>query len=144
MISYIIPTLWKSPNIFTLIKGFESINDPNAELIIINNDIKAVNYKPTDKRIRVFQMDENQFVNPSWQLGFDYSTQGKIAIVNDDIIFNIKRFHEFVIASDAKAICMTNWNRIDNDDTEWALVSNNSPNARPAGGGQLMMVNKEN
>ena len=144
MISYIIPTLWKSPNIFTLIKGFESINDPNAELIIINNDIKAVNYKPTDKRIRVFQMDENQFVNPSWQLGFDYSTQGKIAIVNDDIIFNIKRFHEFVIASDAKAICMTNHNRIDNDDNEWALVSNDSPNARPAGGGQLMMVNKEN
>jgi hypothetical protein len=144
MISYIIPTLWKSPNIFKLIKGFESIDDPNTELIIINNDIKAVNYKPTDKRIRVFQMDENQFVNPSWQLGFDYSTQGKIAIVNDDIIFNIKRFHEFVIASDAKAICMTNHNRIDNDDNEWALVSNDSPNARPAGGGQLMMVNKEN
>ena len=44
MISYIIPTLWKSPNIFKLIKGFESIDDPNAELIIINNDIKTVNF----------------------------------------------------------------------------------------------------
>jgi len=144
MISYIIPTLWKSPNIFKLIKAFESIDDPNAELIIINNDVEAVNYKPEDKRVKVFKMGENQYVNPSWQLGFDYSTQDKIAIVNDDIIFNIKRFYEFVIASDAKAICMTNWNRIDNDDAEWALVSNNSPNARPAGGGQLMMVNKEN
>ena len=144
MISYIIPTLWKSPNIYKLIEGFESIDDDDAELIIINNDIQVVNFKPTDKRIKVFQMDENQFVNPSWQIGFDYSTQDKIAILNDDIIFNVKRFHEFIIASDAKAICMTNWNRINKDLDTWELVSNGSPNARPAGGGQLMMVNREN
>lgn len=144
MISYIIPTLWKSPNIYKLIAGFESIDDDDAELIIINNDVQVVNFKPTDKRIKVFQMDENQFVNPSWQIGFDYSTQDKIAILNDDIIFNIKRFHEFIIASDAKAICMTNWNRINKDLDTWELVSNGSPNARPAGGGQLMMVNREN
>ena len=66
MISYIIPTLWKSPNIYKLIEGFESIDDDNAELIIINNDVQVIDFKPTDKRIRVFQMDENQFVNPSW------------------------------------------------------------------------------
>ena len=39
---------------------------------------------------------------------------------------------------------MTNWNRINKDLDTWELVSNGSPNARPAGGGQLMMVNKEN
>lgn len=144
MISYIIPTLWKSPNIYKLIEGFESIDDDNAELIIINNDVRVVNFKPTDKRIKVFQMDENQFVNPSWQIGFDHSTQDKIAILNDDIIFNVKRFHEFITTSDAKAICMTNWNRINKDLDTWELVSNGSPNARPAGGGQLMMVNREN
>ena len=85
----------------------------------------------------IFNMSENQFVNPSWQLGTHYTTQERVCIVNDDIIFNIKRFHEFVLASNAKAICMTNWNRIDKDQPEWELVSNNSPNARPAGGGQL-------
>jgi glycosyltransferase involved in cell wall biosynthesis len=144
MISYVIPTLWKSPNIYKLIEGFESIDDDDAELIIINNDVQVVNFKPTDKRIKVFQMDENQFVNPSWQIGFDHSTQDKIAILNDDIIFNVKRFHEFITTSDAKAICMTNWNRINKDLDTWELVSNGSPNARPAGGGQLMMVNREN
>ena len=46
------------------------------------------------------------------------------------------------IASNAKAICMTNWNRIDKDLDTWELVDNGSPNARPAGGGQLMMVNE--
>ena len=144
MISYIIPTLWKSPNIFKLIEGFESIKDKDAELIIINNDIKANIFKPNDNRIRVFQMDENQFVNPSWQLGFEHSTNKRICIVNDDIVFNVKRFHEFVIKSNAKAICMTNWNRINKDLDTWELVDNNSPNARPAGGGQLMMVMKHN
>ena len=144
MISYIIPTLWKSPNIYKIIESFESIDDDNAELIIINNDIQLINLKPTDKRIRVFQMDENQFVNPSWQLGVDYSSQDRIAIVNDDIIFNVKRFHKFVLESNAKAVCMTNWNRIDKDLDTWELVDNGSPNARPAGGGQLMMVMRHN
>jgi|TARA_R110001606_G_scaffold386274_2_gene550217 glycosyltransferase involved in cell wall biosynthesis len=144
MISYIIPTLWKSPNIFKLIESFKTIKDENAELIVINNAVKENNYKPNDSRIKVAQMGSNQFVNPSWQLGVDYSSQDRIAIVNDDIIFDVKRFHEFILASNAKAVCMTNWNRIDKDKNEWALVSNNSPNARPAGGGQLMMVMREN
>ena len=144
MISYIIPTLWKSDNIFKLIESFKTIEDKNAELIIINNNVKENKYKPNDSRIKVAQMTSNQFVNPSWQLGVDYSTQDRIAIVNDDIVFNIKRFHEFVLSSNAKAICMTNWNRINKDLDIWELVDNNSPNARPAGGGQLMMVMRKN
>ena len=144
MISYIIPTLWKSDSIFKLIKSFKSIKDKKAELIILDNDQQNTKYISDDDRITCLMMEENQFVNPSWQIGFHYAKNERICIVNDDIIFNVKRFHEFVIESNAKAICMTNWNRIDKDLNTWELVSNNSPNARPAGGGQLMMVLKEN
>ena len=144
MVSYIIPTLWKSDSIFSTIKGFKSIKDPNAELIIIDNDKENSKYISDDSRIKVFTMEQNQFVNPSWQLGFHYTINSRVCIVNDDIIFNIKRFHKFVIESKAEAVCMTNWNRIDKDLDKWELVDINSPNARPAGGGQLMMVMREN
>ena len=145
MISYIIPTLWKSDNIFKLIEGFSSIKDPNAELIIINNATKTrSDIKTIDSRISNVKMADNQFVNPSWQIGVEYSKNNRVCIVNDDIVFNIKRFHEFVIESQAKAICMTNWNRIDKDLDEWELVGTNTPHARPAGGGQLIMVMKHN
>jgi len=144
MVSYIIPTLWKSDSIFNTIEGFKSINDPKAELLIIDNDKANNKYQSDDNRIKVFTMEQNQYVNPSWQLGFHYSVNDNICIVNDDIIFNIKRFHKFVDESNAEAICMTNWNRIDKDDKMWELVDINSPHARPAGGGQLMMVKREN
>ncbi len=144
MVSYIVPTLWKSDSIFSTIKGFKLIKDPNAELIIIDNDKDNSKYISDDSRIKVFTMEQNQFVNPSWQLGFHYTINSRVCIVNDDIIFNIKRFHKFIIESKAEAVCMTNWNRIDKDLDKWELVDINSPNARPAGGGQLMMVMREN
>ena len=144
MISYIIPTLWKSDSIFKLIKSFKSIKDEDAELFIIDNDQHSTKYISDDKRITCLVMEQNQFVNPSWQIGFHYTTNKRVCIVNDDIIFDMKRFHEFVVESKAKAICMTNWNRIDKDLDTWELVDNNSPNARPAGGGQLMMVMRHN
>tara|TARA_R110001606_G_scaffold5566_1_gene25491 strand:+ start:1241 stop:2002 length:762 start_codon:yes stop_codon:yes gene_type:complete len=144
MVSYIIPTLWKSPNIFKLIKSFESIINSDAQLIIINNNVDGNDYQPQDRRITVLKMRENEFINPSWQLGVDYSLNNKVCIVNDDIIFDVKRFHEFVIEKDAKAICFTAWNRVDKDLDVWELVEIENGNARPAGGGQLMLVNKEN
>lgn len=144
MISYIIPTLWKSDSIFKLIEGFKSIEDKDAELIILDNDYENTKYISDDDRITVFQMEFNQFVNPSWQIGYHFSNNKRVCIVNDDIIFNIKRFHKFVLESKARAICMTNWNRIDKDLDTWELVDNGTPNARPAGGGQLMMVMRQN
>ena len=54
MISYIIPTLWKSDSIFKLIRSFKSIKDPNTELIIIDNDKENAKYISDDKRIKVF------------------------------------------------------------------------------------------
>ena len=144
MVSYIIPTLWKSPNIFKLIKSFELIDDSGAQLIIINNDVGKNDYQPQDRRITVLKMQKNEYVNPSWELGVEYSLNNKVCIVNDDIIFDVERFHEFVIEKDAKAICFTPWNRINKDLDVWELVEIENKNARPAGGGQLMLVNKEN
>ena len=143
MISYIIPTLWKSDNIHKLISSFNLITDPKAELIIIDNTNSPFTY-PNDDRVKIYKMEQNLFVNPSWQMGYHYSINDRVCIVNDDIIFNIERFHNFVLDKDIKAVCMTNWNKISEDKDDWKPVTIDSPNARPAGAGQLMMVKTSN
>ena len=143
MISYIIPTIWKSDNIYKTINSFKrTISDKGAELIIIDNTSSG--YTPDDDRIRVFKMIPNQFVNPSWQIGVDNAVNNKICIINDDILFNIGKFHRFVSQTDAKAVCMTNYNRIEQDEVEWSLKTILSPNHRPAGAGQLMLIERQN
>ena len=53
MISYIIPTLWKSPNIYKLIEGFESIDDDNADSVNINQlDIAIQQNEKVEIRIK--------------------------------------------------------------------------------------------
>jgi hypothetical protein len=89
-------------------------------------------------------MIPNQFVNPSWQIGVDNAVNNKICIVNDDIIFNISKFHQFILDTDAKAVCMTNSNRIEQDTVKWSLKTISSSHHRPAGAGQLMLFEKKN
>jgi|TARA_B110000503_G_scaffold14868_1_gene20411 hypothetical protein len=143
MISYIIPTLWKSDNIHKLISSFNLITDPKAELIIIDNTNSPFTY-PNDDRVKIYKMEQNLFVNPSWQMGYHYSNNDRVCIINDDIIFNVERFHNFVLKNDIQAVCMTNWNKINEDNSIWKPVIIDSPNARPAGAGQLMMVKTSN
>jgi hypothetical protein len=143
MISYIIPTIWKSDNIYKTISRFtNSISDKQAELIIIDNTCSG--YTSEDERVRVFKMIPNQFVNPSWQIGVDNAVNNKICIVNDDIIFNISKFHRFILDTDAKAVCMTNHNKINQDEVDWLLKTIDNPHSRPAGAGQLMLFEKQN
>lgn len=143
MISYIIPTLWKSENIHKLISSFSSIIDQKAELIIIDNTNSTYTC-PTDSRVKIFKMEQNMFINPSWQMGYQHATNDRVCLLNCDIILDVKRFHNFILDNDIQAVCMTNWNKIDKDKDKWKAITINSPNARPAGAGQLMMVKTSN
>ena len=87
MISYIIPTLWKSDSIYDTINQFMDLKDNKAELIIIDNTNSDITY--SDKRVKVCKMEENQYVNPSWNIGVDLSSNDQVAIINDDITFNV-------------------------------------------------------
>ena len=110
MISYIIPTLWKSDSIYDTINQFMRLKDDKAELIIIDNT-NSSNHFP-DKRIKVCKMEENQYVNPSWNIGVDLSNNNQVAIINDDIVFNVNKFHQFVLDKKPKALCMVNSNKL--------------------------------
>jgi len=142
MISYIIPTLWKSENIFKTIDLFSKIEDPNAELIIINNDDwEYVDNR--DPRIKIHKSPKNIYVNPSWNLGVHLAINNKVCLVNDDILFDIKKFHYFALDSKAVAIGINN-NDSCNVDSSYQLREIVDRNARPPGLGQLMLIEKQN
>jgi len=143
MISYIIPTLWKSKFIFETIDSFKQINDDKAELIIIDNN--QSDFTDPDPRIKVFRMRQNIFVNPSWNLGVSFSTNDKVCIVNDDINFNLPRFHKFVLETGVKAVCYNSKTYLTTkDEDEYKLIQFTNPNRRPPGIGQMMYLHKEN
>ena len=143
MISYIIPTLWKSKFIFETINLFKQINDDQAELIIIDNNQGT--FTDPDPRIKVFKMPQNIFVNPAWNLGVNFSKNNRVCIINDDVNFNLPRFHHFVLETGVKAVCYnsTTWETTQ-DEEKWELIEYPTPNRRPPGIGQMMYLHKEN
>jgi hypothetical protein len=142
MISYIIPTLWKSENIHTTINLFCKIKDPDAELIIIDNDDWGyINNR--DPRIKIHKSSENIYVNPSWNLGVQLAINNKVCLVNDDILFDIEKFHYFALDSQVSAIGINNNDRCITD-LPYQLREIHDKNARPPGLGQLMLIEKQN
>lgn len=89
--SVVIPTLWKSKRIHTLLDDLLKCNEV-GEIILIDNGNKFFEYyKPSDK-LRVIPVDENIYVNPAWNLGIEHSKNNLIALCNDDITFDTRIF----------------------------------------------------
>lgn len=149
MITFIIPTLWKSEMIFKTIEQFKAIDDDSLELIIIDNSNS--DYTSDDKRILVYKPKSNNFVNPSWNLGVALSHNEIVCLLNDDITFNVKLFCENfrklvvepeldfgIIAINAEGF---RFNKINKDDDEITL---GELKIKGAGFGMFMIMRKEN
>ena len=91
MITYIIPTLWKSERIFDIIEAVQT-SRYGAKLIIIDNDNSS--YVSPHPNITVLKPGENIFVNPAWNLGVQHATTEYVCLLNDDIYFNLDLFHK--------------------------------------------------
>lgn len=69
--------------------------DPMVEEIILINNC-SLSYKipviPLNNKLLIVSRGRNLYVNPSWNLGVELSTQDYIAILNDDIIISDKLF----------------------------------------------------
>jgi hypothetical protein len=144
MITFITPTLWKSDKILDNIESFKKANIPNSEFIVIDNTNSSFN----DPQVKVLKQDENIFVNPAWNLGFEYASNEILCILNDDISFNFKNlYHNLskiddldfgVIGFDANANFYEEHNN-DNDD----YIFEEAP-CRSLGFGCMMIIKKSN
>lgn len=67
-----------------------------GEVIIIDNDpLRRPDHKVFNhEKIKILTTDKNIFVNPAWNWGVREAQYEKIAIANDDIIFDVRVFNK--------------------------------------------------
>ncbi len=94
--SVIIPTIWKGPDVCELIQRYCD-SKYVKEVILIDNDFlnRPAEFKMNEK-INLIQSESNLYVNPSWNLGVELSKENYITISNDDILFDVDLYFEFI------------------------------------------------
>lgn len=90
-LSVICPTMWMSSCFLKLIDLVcsEELVD---EFIIINNNVENTPKIKFNDKVKFINNEKNIGVNPSWNVGVNLSKNKKIAILNDDILFDNKIF----------------------------------------------------
>ena len=88
------PTIWKSERINQLVEELNS-SDKIGEILIIDNlHLYDGRFNGLDK-VRIIQPEENLYVNPSWNRIVTESEHNSIALLNDDINFDVSIFDRF-------------------------------------------------
>lgn len=80
----VIPTMWKSEIIDQLLG--ECIKSKLiTQIILIDNNHKIKRVTPSSNKITYINKNENLYVNPSWNLGLELSTNKNVIFCNDDV-----------------------------------------------------------
>jgi hypothetical protein len=138
----VIPTMWKSDLLDLALKEYAKSLWVN-EIILIDNDHNLINQKKIkNKKIKVISKKENLFVNPSWNIGHELSTNDNIIFINDDIfISNISKLIKIIDKSNFDLIGLDLQNSNKYEEIKITEVSNNTK--RPYGFGCCFFIKKE-
>ena len=102
-ISVVIPTIWRGNNLAEFLSRLENSNRV-GEVIIIDNSPSEKNIDLSIfTKVRHVKMDENIYVNPSWNLGTELANYDIVALGQDDILLQLD-FLEDIIISDSTII----------------------------------------
>jgi hypothetical protein len=151
--SIIIPTLWKSERIFQLLVELNK-TDKVGEILLIDNaglyaefelDEYYKHFKIQNK-IKLIQPGENIYVNPAWNLGVKEAKYENIAILGDDINFDMKLFDimdEETLEKGIIGMDSNNYHFTEFKDAPWlSLMYAGRP--RPWGWGCIILFKKKN
>lgn len=139
MYSVIIPTMWKSDRTFKLLNDLNSCNSV-GEIILINNVLDIPKELKDNDKLKILQMEKNQYVNPSWNLGVQYSKYENVALCNDDINFNCDVFNHIKISENTLIGLHSSCFGLDTDMNLNFIQTKNRCN----GFGCLMFLSKKN
>lgn len=89
-----IPTIWKSERINKLVTDLNS-SVMIGEILIIDNLHQYDGRFNELLKVRVIQPEENLYVNPAWNRIVKESQNNLIALLNDDINFDVNIFESF-------------------------------------------------
>lgn len=84
LFSVVIPTMWRSNMILTMLPVYE-ICDFVKEVIFIDNNPAGKPDLSLYKKVRLYSKGSNIFVNPAWNLGASLANY-KLILANDDIL----------------------------------------------------------
>jgi hypothetical protein len=87
MISFVVPTMWKSKDtLYNMLHAYKKANITNAEFILINNSRGCY----VDTEITVLIPKENLYVNKAWNIGVEIAKNNIVCLLNDDIEINFE------------------------------------------------------
>jgi hypothetical protein len=138
-ISVVIPTMWKSKQLEILLNNLNNC-DRIGEILIIDNDhiSKNVNIDNYNKVVYL-KMEQNIYVNPSWNLGVLKSNFDIVALLNDDILFDVSFFDQLSV-SDETLIGVAEQSYRDRNDLNFRLEETDNRNW---GFGCMIIFNKK-
>ena len=138
-ISVVIPTMWKSKKLEILLNNLHKC-DRIGEILIIDNDhiSKNVNIDNYNKVVYL-NMEQNIYVNSSWNLGVSKSNFDIVALLNDDILFDVSFFDQLIV-SDETLIGVSEKSYKDQNDNNFRLEDTDNRNW---GFGCMIIFNKK-
>jgi glycosyltransferase involved in cell wall biosynthesis len=92
--SVVVPTMWRCPVIFQQALQRYITSPYVSDIVIINNDpVNTPDWSLLkNPKVHMHTRGHNIRVNPAWNLGVTLAAQDRIAIVNDDIVFDSNVF----------------------------------------------------
>lgn len=151
MVTFVIPTLWKSEYIYKTIDAIQASNIKEIELIIFDN--AKSDFESPDQRISVIK-DKNYWVNHAWNKGVELAKNQWVCFLNDDVHINIdlfcREFKRLVIDNDEVRETFGNLAYLSgskfseeiNEDTDTLTLEPQV--TRGSGFGQIIVIDKNN
>lgn len=91
--SVIIPTMWKSNYLHTMLEIYKN-SQYIDEIIIIDNDTTNRYNILENEKLKILTKNKNIYVNPAWNWGVKESSNENIVIANDDILINTEQLNK--------------------------------------------------
>ncbi len=138
----VIPTMWRSDLLYLALKQYVNSLWIN-EIILIDNNHNLVNQKKIkDKKVKIISKKENLFVNPSWNIGCELSSNDNIIFINDDVfISDINKLIKVIDNSNFDLVGLDLKNS--NKHEEIVITEIDKKTKRPYGFGCCFFIKKE-
>ena len=96
-VTAIIPTMWKSKNIYKILTDLYSWHLIDKVILIDNDTENTPDDLPKDDKLIYVKPNKNMYVNPAWNLGVHMANTDNIFLLNDDIVFEHSEVHNYLM-----------------------------------------------
>jgi glycosyltransferase involved in cell wall biosynthesis len=115
--SVIIPTIWKTDNIYDLIDNLFMCKEV-AEVIVIDNDPRE-RERRLHPHTKVITKKTNSYVNAAWNEGVSYAMMSRVCLLNDDIYADVETLNTiFETYNDDTSLVGVHYSCYHNDKTQ--------------------------